>query len=282
MGPLVVEFVNDESGKWTFSCCATTWARQALALGTGMMAFGCSDDEWEHDRRQNEAIEQLRDADSVLSLNDVGAWEAQSTGQAHEVAYTDGSNGMAVLAPVSLRSAPFAFAKTPNAVNVAVSGSGVASGTLGAQIYCLEGNVGSWKLEDLDLGALVYDGNGAARARIPIPVGVQNSLAGGCPRLKLEFHMGGAVGASIVLADVSLRVETPPIARESDAMCGLPNRSALVQKTQLRHLKAIGIISRGWLRQRRRQNYRFSKRYCRSTTTNFWGSWLITRSSKWS
>ncbi len=136
---------------------------------------------------------------------------------------------MAVLAPVTLRSAPFAFAKTPNSVDVAVSGSGVESGTLGAQLHCLEGKVGSWKLEDKDLGAITYDRNGAARARIPIPVHVQNDLAGGCPRLKLEFHIGGEAGASIVLADVSLRSQTPPIARESDAMCGLPNKSALVQ-----------------------------------------------------
>lgn len=167
-------------------------------------------------------------ADVVLGFESESAWQA--AGQTLHATNSLGQGSAAlevdVTGSITLQSAPFAFERTPNSIELTVRRSqGAQRGAqVSASLSCASKSIAGAHLANVAL----QETNKAERVTFAVPRELRNTLAGGCSDLKIELGLTDAA-ATYELDAMSLRAATPTVTKESAKLCGLPSSEHLVR-----------------------------------------------------
>ena len=211
-----------------------TRARSAT-LGTIVpcLALSCSQGAGSTGGEQTEGPQIATQSAGVVLGFEAEGWSAQGDNVAGSAVEVDGQAAfnVSLAARASLRSAPFAFMKTPNLIELEVRGPRVTAANTPSRIEaflsCASRNVTRASVGTVQLGSLPTED--AGQVRLVVPEQLQTALAGGCENLQVELSVdGGGTSGTYVFDHLNLRATTPAIAIDKTPLCGLPDMAQLL------------------------------------------------------
>jgi hypothetical protein len=211
-----------------------TRARSAtLGIIVPCLALSCSQGAGSTGGEQTEGPQIATQSAGVVLGFEAEGWSAQGDNVAGSAVEVDGQAAfnVSLAARASLRSAPFAFMKTPNLIELEVRGPGVTAANIPTRIEaflsCASRNVTRASVGAAQLGSRPTED--AGQVRLVVPEQLQTALAGGCENLQVELSVdGGGTSGTYVFDHLNLRATTPPIAIDKTPLCGLPDMAQLL------------------------------------------------------